>query len=140
MVRFWYGKTIRTAQGSTIRVMLPVKFTNVVRNVRAMYRIYPYDYKPWQKVLLRKWIHTPSCMHNYCEGRLYRCCLTCLIDFDSGLRRNCIVVPEIKKVIDFEKCKMRSLQQHCIKQIIEKKIPISQLPPSIIKQIEKLKR
>lgn len=45
----------------------------------------------------------------------------------------------VKRKIQSENCKLRSLQQYCIKQIIERNIRFTQLPDIIKNRIREIK-
>lgn len=84
-----------------------------------------------------KWIHTlcPEIEEYGGFHRLEKYCLRCLenvcLESSSDWRSHSFT----KQMIKYENCKMRSLQNLCIKQIIERNIEITRLPDSIKKRI-----
>lgn len=89
--------------------------------------------KPW------KWIHTPSCPKVEEYGgwnKLHEYCLKCLEyvlwDTSSDWHRYSYV----ELVLKTENLKIFSLQDHCIKQIIEKNVKFGQLPANLKDKIQ----
>lgn len=86
-----------------------------------------------------KWIHTPSCPEVEEYGgwnKLREYCLQCLkyVLWDSSSDWHEYSYVEL--VLKSENSKIRSLQDHCIKQIIEKNVQFDQLPVILINRIQ----
>lgn len=90
-----------------------------------------------------KWIHTLTCpdieeyggfnnLRNYCLK-----CLSFVLDDSSS---DWCKAAYVRRIIKSENCKIRSLQQHCIKQIIEGNLQITRLPDNLKKQIQEEKQ
>lgn len=89
-----------------------------------------------------KWIHTSSCpdIEEYCgRNKLNKYCLQCLHYVLYISSSDWHKASYVKQKIKSENCKIRSLQYHCIKQIIEKNIKVTQLPDIMKNQIRELK-
>lgn len=90
-----------------------------------------------------KWVHTSTCpvVLEYGGGQnLQRYCLKCLnrvlvnssSDWDKYLY--------VEKVLEIENLKIRSLQDYCIKEIIEKNVQFAQLPSILKNRIQHMKK
>lgn len=94
------------------------------------------------KEKMTKWIHTASCPPireyggNYKLSKYCICCLGyVLMDSSSDWRR----FSYVKRILQREKTKVRSLQNLCTKVIIEENFNFEQLPDSLRAQIRELK-
>lgn len=86
-----------------------------------------------------KWIHTSSCpeVEEYGGGRnLQRYCLKCLKYVLSDSSTDWHKYLHVKQVLKSENSKIRSLQDYCIKQIIEKNVQFAQLPITLKNKIQ----
>lgn len=86
-----------------------------------------------------KWIHTPSCpmIKEYGgKNKLRKYCVKCLICILDESSSDWYKSSYVKRKIKSEKCRMRSLRQQCIKQIIEKNIDFVELPNELKNQIK----
>lgn len=89
-----------------------------------------------------KWIHTSSCpeIEEYGgHNSLSKYCLRCLRSVWYASSSDWYIFSRVERKIKSENCKMRSLKQYCMKQIIEKNIPCTHLPDIIKNQIQELK-
>ena len=89
-----------------------------------------------------KWIHTSSCpaVQEYGgQNKLQKYCLRCLryVLYDSS--SDWCKATYVKQKIKSENRKIRSLQKHCIKVIIERNIQFTRLPDNIKNQVQELK-
>lgn len=90
-----------------------------------------------------KWIHTPTCpvvLEHGGEQNLQRYCLKCLnyVLVKSSSKWDKYLY--IEQVLKIENLKIRSLQDYCIKEIIEKNIWFAQLPKILKKRIQHIKK
>lgn len=90
-----------------------------------------------------KWIHTSTCpdIQEYgSRNKLSEYCVDCLLfvwyESSSDWRK----ASYVKRIIKSENCRIRSLQQHCIKQIIERNIQFTHLPNLIKNQIHNINK
>lgn len=88
-----------------------------------------------------KWIHTLSCpeIEEYGgRNKLSKYCLRCLRYVLEDSSTDWCKAPYVKRIMKCENKKIRSLQQHCIKQIIENNIEFTQMPDIIRNQIQQV--
>lgn len=89
-----------------------------------------------------KWIHTSSCpvVKEYGgQNNLRKYCLGCLQDVLDHSSSDWCKAAYVKRIIKSENRKIRSLQQHCIKLIIEGNIQFTRLPEKLKNLIQELK-
>ena len=92
---------------------------------------------PW------KWIHTTSCPNVKEYGgsnNLRKYCVECLEHVLWSSSTDWYKYSYVECKIRYEKCKIRSLQQLCIKQIVEKNIQFIQLPDKLKNHIQEFKK
>lgn len=89
-----------------------------------------------------KWIHTSSCppIQEYGgRNKLRKYCIRCLYSVWMNSSTDWYYYSQVKRKIKSENCKIRSLQQICMKQIIERNLPFAQLPDVMKNQIQELR-
>lgn len=89
-----------------------------------------------------KWIHTSTCPDIEEYGgfnKLRKYCVQCLYYVWMDSSTDWCNYSHLNHIIRYENCKIRSLQQLCIKQIIENSVQFTQLPDKLKNHIQKLK-
>lgn len=90
-----------------------------------------------------KWIHTSSCPEIQEYGgfnKLRRYCVECLRCVHNVSSSDWRYYYHVRRRLKLERRKMRSLQQLCMKQIIERNIKFTKLPTNVRNQIQEIKK